>query len=105
LSSDFGLRTLDFGPLRFEHSRCSLLCFLLCVHGTNFKSNVKGDGQECPPHIFGSHLYSLAWRRRRALVMTDTELKLIAAAAKMGLSRMPKNGYRMPAAMGTPRAL
>jgi hypothetical protein len=52
LSSDFGLRTLDFGPLRFEHSRCSLLCFLLCVHGANFKSNVKGDGQECPPHIF-----------------------------------------------------
>jgi hypothetical protein len=34
----------------------------------------------------------LAWRRRRALVITLTELKLMAAAAKIGLSRMPKKG-------------
>jgi hypothetical protein len=33
-----------------------------------------------------------ALRSRNALAMTDTELKLIAAAAIMGLSRMPKNG-------------
>ena len=31
-------------------------------------------------------------RRRSALPMTDTELKLIAAAASMGLKRMPRNG-------------
>lgn len=30
--------------------------------------------------------------RRRALPITDTELKLIAAAANMGESRIPKNG-------------
>lgn len=42
---------------------------------------------------------------RSALVTTDTELKVIAAAAIMGLSRMPKNGYRSPAAIGTPRLL
>jgi len=48
-----------------------------------------------------------AWRlrRRRALVITETELKLMAAAAKIGLSSRPKNGYRTPAAMGTPIAL
>jgi hypothetical protein len=34
--------------------------------------------------------------------MTDTELKLIAAAAIIGLRRIPKNGYKIPAAIGTP---
>jgi len=37
--------------------------------------------------------------------MTETELKLIAAAASMGDSKMPKSGYSTPAATGTPRAL
>ena len=36
--------------------------------------------------------YSSTRRRRRALPMTDTELRLIAALAIIGLSRMPKNG-------------
>jgi hypothetical protein len=44
-------------------------------------------------------------RSLRALPTTDTELKLIAAAAIMGLNKMPKNGYRTPAARGTPRVL
>jgi hypothetical protein len=38
-------------------------------------------------------------------VITETELKVIAALAKIGLRSRPKNGYRIPAAMGTPRAL
>lgn len=33
-----------------------------------------------------------AFRRRSALPITETELKLIAAAAIIGLSRSPKNG-------------
>ena len=37
-------------------------------------------------------IYSGARRSRRALPMTDTELKLIAAAAKMGESRIPNAG-------------
>src|ERR1035437_3644854 len=49
-----------------------------------------------------NHAESLTFRRRRAFVITDTELKLIAAAAIIGLSNRPKNGYRIPAAMGTP---
>ena len=34
--------------------------------------------------------------------MTETELKLMAAAARMGLNFQPNTGYRTPAAMGTP---
>jgi len=40
-----------------------------------------------------------------AFVITDTELKLIAAAAIIGFSSNPKIGYRTPAASGTPSAL
>ena len=44
------------------------------------------------PKKCGSHHYSRARRRRKALPITDTELKLIAAAAIIGLSRTPKKG-------------
>jgi hypothetical protein len=37
-------------------------------------------------------IYSSRLRKRSALVITETELKLIAAAAKIGLSSRPKNG-------------
>ena len=40
-----------------------------------------------------------------AFVITDTELKLIAAAAMIGESKIPKNGYNSPAATGTPSML
>jgi hypothetical protein len=43
----------------------------------------------------GSHpfpLQILARRRRSAFAMTETELKLMAAAAIMGLRRMPVRG-------------
>jgi hypothetical protein len=40
-----------------------------------------------------------------ALPITDTELKLIATAAIIGESNRPKNGYKTPAAMGTPSEL
>jgi hypothetical protein len=49
--------------------------------------------------------HSSILRRRSELVMTDTELKLIAAAAMIGESSKPKNGYKTPAAIGTPAAL
>ncbi len=39
-----------------------------------------------------SQAEGLSRRRRSAFVITDTELKLIAAAAIMGLSSRPKNG-------------
>jgi hypothetical protein len=40
-----------------------------------------------------------------AFAITDTELKVIAALAIMGLRSRPENGYRIPAAIGTPSEL
>ncbi len=37
-------------------------------------------------------LYRLAWRRRSALTITETELNVIAALAMIGLNSRPKNG-------------
>ena len=45
------------------------------------------------------------FRSLSALEITETELKLIAVAAIIGLSKIPKNGYNNPAAMGTPSKL
>jgi hypothetical protein len=42
---------------------------------------------------------------RNALLIPKTELGLMATAAMIGLSRIPKKRYRMPAAVGTPRTL
>lgn len=36
--------------------------------------------------------HSLTFRNRKALLMTETELRLIAAPAMIGLSSIPKNG-------------
>src|SRR5665647_2483691 len=43
--------------------------------------------------------------KRSAFAITDTELKLIAAAAIIGLSKIPNTGNNTPAAIGTPRKL
>jgi len=40
-----------------------------------------------------------------ALPTTDKDDSAIAAAAMAGDSRMPKNGYKIPAATGIPMAL
>jgi len=38
---------------------------------------------------------------RKAFPITETELKLMAAAAIIGLSNQPKVGYKIPAAIAT----
>ena len=48
---------------------------------------------------------SLARRSLSALAITDTELKVIAALAIIGLKSSPRTGYRTPAAIGTPSTL
>jgi hypothetical protein len=48
---------------------------------------------------------SFTFRSRKAFAMTDTELKLIAAPAMIGLRSTRKKGKRTPAATGTPSAL
>ena len=44
-------------------------------------------------------------RNLSAFAITETELNVIAALAMIGLRRIPKNGYKTPAAMGTPKTL
>jgi hypothetical protein len=53
----------------------------------------------------GAGRQSGARLRRSALAMTDTELKVIAALAIIGLSNTPVTGYSTPAAIGTPSTL
>lgn len=36
--------------------------------------------------------HNFAFRSRKALLMTETELRLIAAPARIGASNKPKNG-------------
>ena len=59
--------------------------------------------KNCSTGIHSPH--RLMRRSLKALVMTDTELKLIAAAAIIGDSSIPKKGYKTPAATGTPSML
>ncbi len=44
-------------------------------------------------------------RKRRALPITEAELKLMASAAIIGDNNQPVNGYNTPAATGIPSAL
>ena len=49
--------------------------------------------------------YNFTLLKRKALLITLTELKLIASAPIIGERRTPKNGYSTPAAIGIPMAL
>lgn len=62
--------------------------------------SLKGDSA-----TFVFHYPSFTPLNLSAFAITDTELKLIARAAIIGESRMPKNGNNTPAAIGTPRVL
>ena len=59
---------------------------------------------KCPVPFACVTTYSSMRRSRSALAMTDTELKVIAALATIGDSRIWKTGYSTPAARGTPSA-
>jgi hypothetical protein len=48
---------------------------------------------------------SAVLRGRSAFPITETELKLMAAAAIIRLSKTPNTGYSTPAAIGKPNAL
>ena len=56
-------------------------------------------------HLRDYSLCSGARRSRRALPTTDTDDRLIASAASIGLNSTPNTGYSTPAATGTPSAL
>ena len=48
---------------------------------------------------------SSSFLSRKAFPITETELRVMAALAMIGLKRMPKKGYSAPAAIGTPIVL
>jgi hypothetical protein len=48
---------------------------------------------------------NLNLRSLREFDTTETELKAMAAEAKMGFNNIPKKGYRIPAATGIPAVL
>lgn len=52
------------------------------------------------PDVHNATLLNLS-----ALLTTETDDRLMAAAAIIGDNRMPKNGYSRPAAIGTPAEL
>ena len=52
----------------------------------NLISSVSWFAAESPPN------HSFTFRSRKALAMTETELRLIAAPAMIGLRSTPKNG-------------
>ena len=58
-------------------------------------------------HLFMATPFCYSFTRfsLTAFSITDTELKLIAAAAMIGESNKPKNGYSTPAATGMPSTL
>ena len=58
-----------------------------------------------PPSKIVFQVYSFTRLSLSELLITETELKLIAAAAIIGDNSIPKNGYNRPAAIGTPTEL
>src|SRR3989441_12353622 len=66
-----------------SHDSFSTACAMPHSHLSFFYPFNRGGAATC---------YSEALRRRSALAMTETELKLIAALASIGLSSQPKMG-------------
>ena len=80
--------------------------FFVVVYGIfGKKKRYQTDAPGAVLHLCGVRCQSRVFLSRSALLTTDSELKLIAAAAITGLSRSPNAGYRTPAAIGTPSAL
>ena len=86
-----------------RHRLTVFLLFRRLARGVRFRSKVDG----CLLCLIAMHpyRYSFTFRKRKAFVTTETELKLMAAAAIIGLNSRPKRGYNTPAAIGTPSAL
>ena len=68
----------------------------------SFLKNTKNKDSVRKVWIIALSFYNFSLR---ALVTTETELRLIAAAAIMGLRRIEPNAYNTPAAIGMPREL
>lgn len=82
----------------------------------SYKQGFKNFKQKLCYGIFNSHYnrlvflrhffnYNFKFLNRSEFAITDTELKLIATAAIMGDNKIPKTGYKTPAATGMPSVL
>lgn len=89
-------RTKKLSP-RTVHNKFACVLTSLSAHGLRPSPGQTNLNRQSPQ--------SAMRRSRREFEITETELKLMAAAARIGLSSRPKNGYSTPAAMGTPNAL
>ena len=104
---------IGFGPSHKPSSRSALRLAKVGFHrGQRRRLVIKSISLSsaqggCPPDPASVPTHGQSWtcRNRSEFVITETELKLIAAAATMGLSRRPKTGYSTPAAIGTPSEL
>lgn len=56
-------------------------------------------------YLYNIATYNFTFFSRKEFSTTKIELKAIAAAAMIGESRIPKNGYSTPAAIGMPKPL
>ena len=88
-------RALSTRPEQWAHIMPSMVNVLSIPASAFCMVSFSDFGQTDPFHS----------RSRRALVTTHTELRLMAAAAIMGLSVTPSAGYSTPAATGIPMAL
>ena len=75
------------------------------THAGDTTDHRKEVAEKCVRRQIPRRGYSARRRSRRALPITETELRLIAALAIIGLSSSPKNGYSTPAASGMPTTL
>ena len=89
----------SFRPLRINHQFAGKLVKKPMIIPICIRNQWSGAERVLHEH------HRFTFFNRRALLMTETELKVIAALAIMGLNNNPKNGYSTPAAIGTPMQL
>jgi len=77
----------------------------ICGTAGSWTASVIGAALEAIARGLRRSDYRRMRRSRSALVMTDSELMVIAALAQIGLISTPTNGYNTPAATGTPIVL
>ena len=77
-------------PVEFDARRCAKTTHAIRGELPAFYSVLCTQPESCRP--IATRAYNLAPRNRKALPITDTELRLIAAAAIIGLRSRPKAG-------------
>jgi hypothetical protein len=91
-----------------EHAPMFVLQRLFILHSYTDSVEYSKAAQERAALLFFRgflYLLRLTFLSLSELVITETELKLIASAAIMGERSTPNNGYSTPAATGIPKTL